>query len=84
MTPRRVKENAINVVPDVQLDLHLSSFASVTNAVKAACLEGGTMFTSESYCDYNAFYVPLIGIAEQMKAVIWAVDRWAFRAKVRQ
>jgi hypothetical protein len=79
---RKVKSNSLNVVPDVQLDLHLSSIASVRHAVEMACLDAGTTFNSMGNYDYNAFYAPLMNIAEQMKAVTWAVDRWAFRAKV--
>lgn len=82
MRRRKVNVNAVEYTPDVQLESHLSTFASVRSAVEAACLDEGTTFTSMGNFDYNAFYMPLMNVAGQMQALMWAVDRWAFRAKV--
>ena len=82
MKRRKASKSLLDNAPDVQLDSHLSSIASVRSAVEAACRDEGTTFNSLGNFDYNSFYVPLLAIAEQMKALMWAVDRWAFRAKV--
>ena len=83
MERRKVNANAIIVAPEVQVHDYLSSIASVRSAVETACLDEGTTFKeSMNSFDYKAFYMPLIMVAGQMKAVTWAVDRWAFRAKV--
>lgn len=79
---RKVNANTVEVAPEVQVEVYLSTIASVRAAVEAACLDEGTTFNSMGHYDYNAFYMPLMMVAGQMKAVIWAVDRWAFRAKV--
>lgn len=82
MKRRKVDTNVSGFVPEVQLETYLSSIASVRAAVEAACLDEGTTFKSMGNFDYDAFYMPLMMIEGQVKAVMWAVDRWAFRAKV--
>ena len=82
MGRRKVDIKTLDYAPDVQVDCHLSSIASVRSAVEAACLDEGTTFKSMGNFDYDAFYTPLLMITSQMKALMWAVDRWAFRAKV--
>ena len=68
--------------PEINVGVCISTISSVRSAVEAACLDEGTTFKSMGSFDQDAFYMPLLMVAGQMKAVMWAVDRWAFRAKV--
>lgn len=79
---RKATGNVLQDTPEVQLNAHLSSIVSVRSAVEAACRDGGTAFKGMGDFGYNSFFAPLMGITEQMKALMWAIDRWAFRAKV--
>lgn len=82
MGRRKVNAEIIDIAPEVDVEAYLSSIASVRSAVEAACLDEGTTFKSMGSFGDNAFYRPLMMVAGQMKAVMWAVERWAFRAKV--
>lgn len=82
MGRRKFNMRADPVALEVEVDVHISTISSVRSAVEAACLEEGTTFKSMGSFDHDAFYMPLLMVAGQMKAVMWAVDRWAFRAKV--
>lgn len=82
MRRRKSNAGADQMPPEIEVGVYISTISSVRSAVEAACLDEGTTFKSMGSFDHDAFYMPLLMVAGQMNAVMWAVDRWAFRAKV--
>lgn len=70
--------------PDFNPDSQIYSISSTNFAVESACLGGGTIFQSINNYAYNNMYMPLMTVTEQMKVLMRTMDRWAFRAKVRE
>ena len=82
MRRRKAKASADQSPSEVEVEVHISTISSVRSAIEAACLDEGTTFNSMGNFDHDAFYMPLLTVAGQMMAVMWVVERWAFRAKV--